>query len=137
VANIINKAEDIPFSFILHELLNTNLERSASKMKVFKGMKGSVAIDLPDIEVAVTMVFEKGNMTIYPGIYGKPQLIINTDSDKVMSLQVINIKWGLPYYFDEAGLNVVKLLLTRQLKIKGMFAHIILLTNLTKIMTVM
>ncbi|MDD5712692.1 MAG: hypothetical protein PHY31_08045, partial [Smithellaceae bacterium] len=83
MANIINKAEDIPFSSILQELLDTNLERNPAKMKVFKGMTGAVAIDLPDIEVAVTMVFDKGTLTIQPGIYGKPQMIIKTDSDKV------------------------------------------------------
>jgi hypothetical protein len=54
-----------------------------------------------------------------------------------MSLNAITIKFGLPYYFNEAGMTVLKQLAKGELKIKGMFMHPILLTRLTKIMSVM
>ena len=68
---------------------------------------------------------------------GKPDLIINSSSEKIISLNAINIKFGLPYYFDEAGMNVLKQLASGELRINGMFTHPILLTKLTKIMSVM
>jgi hypothetical protein len=132
-----NQAEEVPFSFIISELLSSNMEQKAEKMRTFQSMYGVVAIDLIDIEAAVTLIFAGGKLRIVPGIVGKPDIIIKTDSDKVIGLNSISIKFGLPYYFDEAGLTVLKQLFSGDLKIKGMMAHPFLLTKLTKIMSVM
>jgi hypothetical protein len=132
-----NRAEEIPFSSIIAELLSANLKQKPNKMKTFNNMYGVIALNIQDIEAAVTLIFAGGRLRIEPGIVGKPDLIINSSSEKVMSLNAINIKFGLPYYFDEAGKTVLKQLASGELKIKGMFAHPILLTRLTKIMSVM
>jgi hypothetical protein len=76
-------------------------------------------------------------MTIDPGIKGKPALVIRTESEQVMDLSVLKIKWGLPYYFDEAGMKVLSHLLSGRLKVKGMIFHPILLTRLSIIMSVL
>ena len=132
-----NQAEEVPFSYIISELLSSNIERCSGKMRTFKGMFGVVAIDLPDIEATVTLMFKGGKLRIAPGIEGTPDIIIKTDSDKVIGLNSISIKFGLPYYFDRAGMTVLKQILRGDIKIKGMLAHPILLTRLTKIMSVM
>ena len=135
--NITNKAQDLPFSFILEELIAGNIAKSPAKQNIYKKMKGVVAIDLPDIEAAVTLIFGQGKLTIETGIKGNPEIIIRTTYDLVMDLNMINIRWGLPYYFDEAGRRVLGHILSGRLKIKGMFFHTILLTRLTIIMSVM
>ena len=135
--NITNKAQDLPFSFILEELIAGNIAKSPAKQNIYKKMKGVVAIDLPDIEAAVTLIFGQGKLTIEAGINGNPEIIIRTTYDLVMDLNMINIRWGLPYYFDEAGRRVLGHILSGRLKIKGMFLHTILLTRLTIIMSVM
>jgi hypothetical protein len=132
-----NNASEIPFSFILSELIESNLKQKPEKMKTFKNLYGVVAIDLKDIEAAVTLFFQGGRLRIEQGIVGKPDLVIKTDSDKVVGLNSITIKFGLPYYFDEAGMTVLKQLVSGELKIEGMLAHPIKLTRLTKIMSVM
>jgi hypothetical protein len=136
--NIIdNRAEEVPFSSIIADLLSGNLQQKPKKMATFNRMFGEVALNLPDIEAAVTLIFAGGRLRIEPGILGKPDLIINSSSENIISLNAINIKFGLPYYFDEAGLNVLKQLLGGDLKIQGLFTHPILLTRFTKIMSVM
>jgi hypothetical protein len=135
--NITNKAQDLPFSFILEELIAGNIAKSPAKQNIYKKMKGIVAIDLPDIEAAVTLIFGQGKLTIEAGINGNPEIIIRTSYDLVMDLNMINIRWGLPYYFDEAGRRVLGHILSGRLKIKGMFFHPVLLTRLTIIMSVM
>ena len=135
--NITNKAQDLPFSFILEELIAVNITKSPAKQNIYKKMKGIVAIDLPDIEAAVTLTFGQGKLTIEAGINGNPEIIIRTTYDLVMDLNMINIRWGLPYYFDEAGRRVLGHILSGRLKIKGMFFHTVLLTRLTIIMSVM
>ena len=135
--NITNKAQDLPFSSIIEELIAGNVAKSPAKQNIYKKMKGVVAIDLPDIEAAVTLIFGQGKLTIEAGIKGNPEIIIKTSYDLVMDLNMINIRWGLPYYFDEAGRRVLGHILSGRLKIKGMFSHTVLLTRLTIIMSVM
>lgn len=132
-----NRAEEVPFSYVIADLLSGNLQQKPEKMITFNNMFGVVALNLPDIEAAVTLIFAGGRLRIEPGILGKPDLIINSSSENIISLNAINIKFGLPYYFDEAGMNVLKQLMKGDLKIQGMFTHPILLTRLTKIMSVM
>jgi hypothetical protein len=132
-----NRAEEVPFASVIAELLSANLQQKPEKMKPFNKMYGVVALNIPDIEAAVTLIFAGGRLRIEPGIVGKPDLIITSSSEKIMSLNAITIKFGLPYYFNEAGMTVLKQLAKGELKIKGMFMHPILLTRLTKIMSVM
>ncbi len=132
-----NRAEEVPFSSVITDLLSSNLQQKPDKMKTFRSMWGVVGLNLPDIEAAITMIFAGGRVRIEPGIVGKPDLVINSSSEKIISLNAISIKFGLPYYFDEAGLNVLKQLASGELRIQGMFTHPILLTKLTKIMSVM
>jgi hypothetical protein len=132
-----NQANEIPFSYIISELLETNLKQNPHKMRTFNNLYGIVAIDLKDIEATVTIHFSGGRATIKEGIVGTPDLIIRTDSDKVIGLNSLNIKFGLPYYLDEPGREVIKQLIKGELKVEGMLAHPFMLTRLTKIMSVM
>jgi hypothetical protein len=132
-----NHAADVPFSHVIADLLSSNLRQRPEKMKVFQRMCGQVAIHLPDIEVAVTLIFSEGGLKIEKGVVGSPDLIIRSSSEKIISLNAISIKFGIPYYFDEAGISVLRQLVSGELKIRGLFTHPVLLTRLTKIMSVM
>jgi hypothetical protein len=135
--NITNHASDIPFSFIVQELLTGNIEKSEMKYATYKKMRGIAVIDLPDIETAISLHFNNGSLTIEPGVSSGALILISTSSDKVMDLNVLNIRWGLPYYFNEAGRKVLGLIFSGKIKIKGLLTHPILLTHLTIIMSVM
>jgi hypothetical protein len=132
-----NRAGEVPFAGILADLLTANLTQHPEKCEVFRKMRGGVAIDLVDIETAVTLIFTGGALRIEAGVVENPVLVIRTASDRVMDLNALRVVGGLPWYFDEAGLKVVAHLLTGRLKIEGMFAHPVLLTRLTIIMSVM
>lgn len=132
-----NRASEVPFAGILADLLKANLAQHPQKREVFRKMRGGVAIDLVDIETVVTLIFTGGGLRIEAGVSENPALIIRTASDRVMDLNALRIVGGLPWYFDEAGRKVVAHLLAGRLKIKGIFAHPVLLTRLTVIMSVM
>jgi hypothetical protein len=132
-----NRAEEVPFAGILADLLTENLSQRPEKRAVFDAMRGAAAIELADIEAAVTLVFEKGKLRIDEGTAGRPQIVIRTTSDCVMDLNALRIVCGLPWYFDEAGRKVLGHLFSGRLKISGMFTHLMLLTQLTKIMSIM
>ncbi|MCE5263718.1 MAG: hypothetical protein LLG97_09320 [Deltaproteobacteria bacterium] len=132
-----NRATELPFAGILADLLTANLTQRPEKRAVFERMRGSVGIELQDIEAAVTLAFAAGKLRITEGIDGSPEIVIRTTSDRVMDLNALRIVGGLPWYFDEAGRRVLAHLFAGRLKISGMFAHLVLLTRLTKIMSVM
>jgi hypothetical protein len=135
--NITNQAQDVPFSFMVQDLLTGNIEKSQAKYETYKKMNGIAAIDLPDIETAISLHFKKGSLVIEPGVNPDAAVVIKTSSENVMDLNAINIRWGLPYYFDEAGKKVLGLIFSGKIKIKGLLTHPILLTRLTIILSVM
>jgi hypothetical protein len=132
-----NRAGEVPFAGILADLLTANLTQHPEKQAVFRRMRGVVTIDLADIETAVTLIFEKGRLRIQSEIPACPDVLIRTSSELVIELNALRSVGGLPWYFDEAGRRVVGHLLSRRLKIVGMFSHPLLLTRLTNIMSVM
>ncbi len=131
-----NRAEGVPFAGILAGLLTENLTQRPEKRAVFEAMCGAAAIELTDIETAVTLVFAGGKLRIEEGVAGSPGIVIRTTSDRVMDLNALRIVGGLPWYFDEAGRRVLGHLFTGRLKISGMLTNLVLLTRLTKIMSV-
>ena len=134
---VVNNATDVPFSFILADLIKTNLEQKPHKRKPFSNLRGAVGIEVTDVGKSVSLVFTGDKVTMEEGFEEKPSVVVAADSETIMSLNFVNIKWGLPYYFDAAGRNVIKKLASGQLKIKGMLMHPVTLTRLTKVMSVM
>lgn len=128
-------AENVPMAALLSSLLAGNLDRP-EKLRVFNTLETTARILAKDIGVEVTLVFARGSLTFHGGRPTRPDLSIETDSETLLDLANINIKFGLPYYFDEAGIGILKKLVRRELKIKGMFAHPVALTRLTKIMSI-
>lgn len=127
-------AEEVAMAVMLSDMLKANLEKP-EKLKDFNRLKARVYIHAVDAETEITMDFDRGSLTVYGGKEGKPDLSIETDASSLLDLANLKIKYGMPWYFDETGLGVVKKLLRRELKIKGMFAHLGALTRLSKIMS--
>jgi len=129
-------AEDVALAVMISDMLKGNLQNSPGKEKDFDALSAGVYINAEDICVDMTMVFDKGQMTVHKGREGDPDIEIATDSTSLLELTHLNIKMGLPYYFDKPGREVVKKLFKGDLKIKGMFTHLPSLTRLTKVMSV-
>lgn len=129
-------AEENGMAVMLAEMIKTNIGNRPERRKDFDKLNATVWITAEDAEVEMTMVFDRGSLTVHDGRAGRASLQIATDSATLLDLANINIKYGMPWYFDETGMSVVRKLLKKELKIKGMFTHIAALTHLTKIMSV-
>jgi hypothetical protein len=127
-------AEEVPLAGMLADLLKPNLEKP-EKRKDFEKLKARVLLHAEDAEAKVTLDFDRGKLIVYGGEAGKPDIAITTDSNTLLELANLKIKFGLPWYFDETGMGVVKKLLRRELKIKGLITRLPALTRLTKIMS--
>ncbi len=128
-------AEDTPLAVMLADLLSKNLEDKPERIKDFNALCISVGIDATDAEVQITLQFASGKLIVHSGLVN-PGLTISTDAATLMGLSTMNIKFGMPWYFDKTGMEVIKKLLKRELKIKGLLLHPFALTRLTKVMSV-
>jgi hypothetical protein len=128
-------AEDVPLALMLSEMLGGNLDRP-EKLKAFNTLATKAYVLAQDVGAEVTMVFERGVLTFYGAKPFRPDLSIETNSATLLDLANLNIRFGMPYYFDEIGRSILKKLARRELKINGMFTHPIALTKLTKIMSI-
>jgi hypothetical protein len=99
-------------------------------------MNSNVVIVARDIDITVTLAFNGGELKIYDGVMGNADVKVIADHDAILELSLINIRMGLPSYFDKPGRNILKKVLHGDLKIEGLFRHPFQLIHLTKIFSV-
>ena len=129
-------AKDVGLAEMLFNLLRQNLEQKPQKLSSFEALDSNVVMVARDIDITITLDFKRGELKIYDGIVGDADLKIIADHDAILELSLINIRMGLPNYFDKTGRNVLKKLLVGDLKINGLLRHPLQLTHLTKIFSV-
>jgi len=128
--------EDAGLPVMIADIIKGNLEAKPQRQGDFNALRGNIYMQAHDAEVDMTLVFEKGSLTVHSGKVGDPKISISTDSDTLLALANIDVKFGLPYYFDKVGFEVLKkLFLTRELKLAGLLTHPIMLTRFTKLMS--
>lgn len=128
--------EDGGMATMIADIIKGNLQEKPQREKDFNALSGNIYMHAEDAEVDMTLVFKKGSLAVHNGKVGKPKISIVTDSTTLLDLANIDVKLGLPYYFDAAGLGVISKIVTRKLKIKGLVTHPIKLTRFTKLMSV-
>jgi hypothetical protein len=129
-------AKDVGLAEMMFNLIRQNLEQKPQRLSSFKALNSNVVITARDIDITVTLAFKRGELTIYNGIVGKPDLKIIADHDAILGLTLVNICMGLPNYFDKTGRGIFKNLLLGSLKIEGMLRHPLQLIHLSKIFSV-
>lgn len=122
---------------MLKDLIGQNLEQHPRKMADFKKLDIRIGLVVSDADIDLTMDFKAGDaMTIHAGIIGRPGLRIDAVSEVILALSNQRIKWGLPYYFDETGREILSAIKSGRLKIKGMITHLPSLIRLSRVMSI-
>ena len=93
-------------------------------------------IRAPDVDVAVSIRLAPGKITVRNGIVGKPDILEQADSETLVGLSSVPLKFGLPDVGTKEGREINKKLLKGQLKVKGLFLHPRKLATLNKLLTV-
>lgn len=129
-------AEETALAAMLAEIVNGNLTSRPGKRKDFQALCSTVYIHAEDADIEITLAFDRGRLTIYNGKAGKPAITIATDSATLLDLTNLQIKLGMPYFFDSTGREVVKKMFNGALKIGGLFTRLPSLIRLTKVLSV-
>lgn len=105
-------------------------------VKPNKTLHSNITSIAKDIDLTISLMFDRGRLILFNGMVKKPDLEIIADHETILELSLINFIWGIPNYFDRIGRKILKKLFLGDLKIKGMFSHPFQLICLTKLFSV-
>jgi hypothetical protein len=94
------------------------------------------AIVAPDVDVAVSIRLARGTVTVRNGVVGRPDVKVTADSETLMGLSSVPLKFGLPDVMTKAGREINRKLLGGKLKVKGLLLHPVKLGRLNKLLSV-
>jgi hypothetical protein len=94
------------------------------------------AIVAPDVDVAVSIRLAGGKVTVRNGVIGRPDVKVTTDSETLMGLSSVPLRFGLPDVMTKAGREVNRKLLGGKVKVKGLLLHPVKLRRLNKLLSV-
>lgn len=129
-------AEEIGLAVMLRDLLTQNLEQRPHKISDFYRLNLPIGLSVSDVEIQLTLDFSNGSLTILNGVSNKVGLNISADSGTIMNLSNQRIKWGLPYYFDETGKEILAAMKSGRLKVNGMVRFFPTLIRFSRVMSV-
>ena len=129
-------AEENGLAVMLADLLRQNMAENPEKQKLFKLLKSVVAITATDAEVSLTLFFNRGSCVIFDGIVGRPAMHIEAESEAILGLTTVPIKFFLPDLRQDAAQDLVKNLLSQKIRISGLPFHPVTLLLLTNVMSV-
>src|SRR5579883_981362 len=91
-------AEENGLALMLADLVRQNLDSKPHKKGDFDALDGAVSIVADDADVALTLRFDGGRLTIHDGIVGIPDVTIRGDSDTILALSNMPLatSLGLP-----------------------------------------
>ncbi len=135
-------AENNGLASMLAELLRQNLESKPHKLRDFNAMNGRFAIVAEDAEVAMTLHFQSGTLTVHDGIVGFPDVTVRGSSDIIIALSNMPLHFGFPVPDprNPGEVDVAKQVMgemrTGKLVAFGALFHVRAMSRLTRIMSV-
>jgi hypothetical protein len=136
IIQLADGAEEIGLAVMLQDLIVQNIEQNPHKLAYFSKLNIPIGLEISDAAIKLTLEFSNNSLTIHPGIKNRPKLNIQADAETIMNLSNQKIKWGLPYYFDETGRDIMSAMKSGRLKVKGMLAHFPSLIRFSRVMSV-
>ena len=128
-------AEPNGLAAMLGGILEGNLAAHPERERLLSAVS-TYAIRAPDVDVAVSIRLAPGKITVRNGIVGTPDVLVQGDSDTLVGLSSVPLKFGLPDIGTKEGREINKKLLKRQLRVKGLLLHPRKLATLNKLLTV-
>ena len=138
-AGLVEYASQEPSAFagMLGGLIEANVRANPAKKKDFDALTARVGIWVTDIDEGVTLVFDRGRLTVYNGLEPRRTITIRAEAETVMSLSNLKIGlFGMPVYYDEVGRGVALKLMRGKLRIDGLVMNVATLNRVTRVFSV-
>jgi hypothetical protein len=116
-------------------LIEANLARHPKRRSLLK--PSVVGISATDAGVSVTLAFAEGGVKIANGSAdGRADLHIKAGSGDLLDLSGAPLRFGLPDLFAAEGRQVVRKLMSGQVRVEGLLRHPGKLARLTSLLSV-
>ena len=119
---------------MLGGLIDANLQAHPERERLLR--QSVVAVTAPDAGVSVTLSMSPGRVDVSNGVNGRPDLTVQADSDTLIELSSVPLRFGLPDSMTKEGREVNQKLFNGKLKVKGMTAHLGALTRFNRLLSV-
>jgi len=137
-------ADENGLAVMLADLLRQNLDQKPHKARDLAALDGRIAIVAEDAEVAMTLRFDRGDLTVYDGVVGVPDVVVRASSDVIIALSNVPLtrRFGLPVprASDREGRKTMREVLAAMrsgaLDVTGAARHAPMMLHLTRIMSV-
>ena len=120
---------------MLGGIIEANLGAHPERKRLLS-KRSTYAIVAPDVNVAVSIRLYRGTVTVRNGIIGRPDVLVRANSDDLVGMSAVPLRFGLPDMRTKEGREVNRKLLKGQLKVKGLLRHPGKLATLNKLMSV-
>ena len=115
-------------------LIEANLEAHPEREELLK--PAVIVVTAPDADVAVTLAIAPGRVDVSNGAKGRADLAVRADSDTLIELSSVPLRFGLPDSMTKEGRAVTGKLMKGEIKVKGMYRAPGKLARLNKLLSV-
>ncbi len=129
-------AEAVALASMLADVVESNLGRHPARIKDFNRLNGNVGITAADAEVDITITFNRGECVFHQGLHNPSKLLVTADAQTLMELTNLEVRFAIPWLFDETGLSIIRKLLKRELKVGGLLFHPLTVIGVLKVLSV-
>lgn len=115
-------------------LIDQNLERDPTRRRLLR--PSSASITVPDAGVAITVRTSPGGVEVRDGADPAAHVAITADAERLLALTSAPLRLGLPDPFDARGRAVLRDVMARRVRIRGMLTHPRRLARLSALLSV-
>jgi hypothetical protein len=116
-------------------LIEANLEQHPERHALLS-RRAAFGITAPDAEVSITILLAPGGVQVANGLRGMPDVLVRADSDTLVGLSAVPLRFGQPDAMTKEGRAVVRKLFDGRLKVKGLLTRPGTLGRLNKLLSV-
>jgi hypothetical protein len=116
-------------------LIEANLAAHPERAALLQ-RRASVGIVAMDAGVGLTLRLAPGRVSVSNGITGKPQVVVQADSETLTELTSVPLRLGFPDAMTADGRAVTQKLLKRRLRVQGMVLHPGIVSRLNRLLSV-
>ena len=102
-------------------LIQGNLERDPSRLALLRPAR--IGISASDAEVSISLHLSPGAVRVVGGLTDPLHLRVLADSDVLLELTAVPLRFGMPDVFAADGRAVVGKLLSGRLRVRGLLRH--------------
>jgi hypothetical protein len=120
---------------MLGGLIQANLAAHPGRARHLTG-PAVFSISAPDAEVGVSIRLSAGRVSIRNGVVGRAHVRIEADSEVLVGLSAVPLRFGLPDVTTKEGRAVIMDVIRRRLRIRGLLVHPGKLARLNRLLSV-